>query len=146
MAPLGVCSVANNAVHGNETMDVGHGSSFYLNVSNIRYAPAQSPQTLSLRHHSPAPWQRPANFFFLCGRFRSRFPHSGAEGENYFPRFSRQHCGGSNRNGVLFKQYSNVSTPHGCTSCPDALTGGRLGLTLPWKCLRRAMSCWRRLA
>jgi hypothetical protein len=115
LGPL--CSVANNAVHGNETMDVGHGSSFYLNVSNIRYAPAQSPQTLSLRHHSPAPWQRPANFFFLW-RFRSRFPHSGAEGENYFPRFSRQHCGGSNRNGVLFKQYSNVSTPHGCTSCP----------------------------
>lgn len=33
----------------------------------------------------------------------------GAEGQNYFPRFSRQHCGGSNRNGVLFKQYSNVS-------------------------------------
>lgn len=34
---------------------------------------------------------------------------SGAEGQNYFPRFSRQHCGGSNRNGVLFKAYSNVS-------------------------------------
>ena len=69
-----LCSVANNAVHGNETMDVGHGSSFYLNVSNIRYAPAQSPQTLSLRHHSPAPWQRPANFFSSVRAFSVSVP------------------------------------------------------------------------
>eukprot|EP01046_Picozoa_sp_COSAG06_P049932 COSAG06_NODE_7787_length_2375_cov_1.318541_5_plen_111_part_00 len=63
-------------------------------------------------------------------------------------RCTKQVCGGSNRNGVLFKQYSNVSTPHGCTSCPSTRSTGWPGSDslLPWKCLRRAMSCWRRLA
>ena len=34
--------------------------------------------------------------------------HSATNNDDYFPRFSRQRCGGSNRNGTLFKTYSNV--------------------------------------
>lgn len=39
-------------------------------------------------------------------------PRRGANNDDDFPRFSRQRCGGSNRNGLVFQNYSNVSGHH----------------------------------
>ena len=61
--------------------------------------------------------------------------HSATNNDDYFPRFSRQRCGGSNRNGTLFKTYSNVRADLSSRDIP-------LPLCLCVKlCLCRATAC-----